>query len=149
MLHLNRLSKHAETTGMTSKNLAIVWAPNLIKTSPPPTLTLTPTTPPTSPTATDNKTELIRLAQQQQTQLQFSLVQNTQIVQYLIENAKWLFEQRTSSTSAQQQQQQHQSNNKVQPVRIALTKTEEPTKVVALSKFNVTNSKLIIANECI
>ncbi|XP_075150159.1 GTPase-activating protein CdGAPr [Haematobia irritans] len=29
--HLNKISQHAERTGMTDKNLAIVWAPNLLR----------------------------------------------------------------------------------------------------------------------
>ena len=48
-------------TGMSSKNLAICWAPNLLR----------------SKLNGEN--------------LQHNLVQNTQIVQYLIDNAKWLF----------------------------------------------------------
>ena len=47
--------------GMSSKNLAICWAPNLLR----------------SKLNGEN--------------LQHNLVQNTQIVQYLIDNAKWLF----------------------------------------------------------
>ena len=31
MLHLHRVASHASKTGMTAKNLAIVWAPNLIR----------------------------------------------------------------------------------------------------------------------
>ena len=31
MLHLHRVASHAPKTGMTAKNLAIVWAPNLIR----------------------------------------------------------------------------------------------------------------------
>ncbi len=119
MLHLNRLSRHSNETGMTSKNLAIVWAPNLIRTAAP-----TPTTPPTSPTSADNKAELIRLAQEQQARLQFSLVQNTQIVQYLIDNARWLFESRPSVAS----NLSLANNNVKQPLRTALTTTAEPTK---------------------
>ena len=32
MLHLNRLSEKVPDTGMTAKNLSIVWAPNLLRT---------------------------------------------------------------------------------------------------------------------
>ena len=32
MLHLNRLSEKVSDTGMTAKNLSIVWAPNLLRT---------------------------------------------------------------------------------------------------------------------
>ena len=32
MLHLNRLSEKVADTGMTAKNLSIVWAPNLLRT---------------------------------------------------------------------------------------------------------------------
>ena len=32
MLHLNRLSEKVNDTGMTAKNLSIVWAPNLLRT---------------------------------------------------------------------------------------------------------------------
>ena len=31
MRHLNRMSLHSERTGMTSKNLAIVWSPNILR----------------------------------------------------------------------------------------------------------------------
>ena len=31
MLHLHRVASHAPKTGMTAKNLAIVWAPNLLR----------------------------------------------------------------------------------------------------------------------
>ena len=31
MLHLHRVASHSPKTGMTAKNLAIVWAPNLIR----------------------------------------------------------------------------------------------------------------------
>ena len=29
--HLHRVARHSTSTGMTSKNLAIVWAPNLLR----------------------------------------------------------------------------------------------------------------------
>ena len=29
--HLHRVSLHSDSTGMTAKNLAIVWAPNLLR----------------------------------------------------------------------------------------------------------------------
>ena len=32
MLHLNKLSEKVSETGMTAKNLSIVWAPNLLRT---------------------------------------------------------------------------------------------------------------------
>ena len=32
MLHLNKLSEKVNDTGMTAKNLSIVWAPNLLRT---------------------------------------------------------------------------------------------------------------------
>ena len=31
MRHLYRMSLHSERTGMTSKNLAIVWSPNILR----------------------------------------------------------------------------------------------------------------------
>ena len=31
MKHLHRVSLHSQNTGMTAKNLAIVWAPNLLR----------------------------------------------------------------------------------------------------------------------
>ena len=31
MLHLNKMTIYAENTGMTAQNMAIVWAPNLIR----------------------------------------------------------------------------------------------------------------------
>ena len=31
--HLHRVSLHSDSTGMTAKNLAIVWAPNLLRYS--------------------------------------------------------------------------------------------------------------------
>ena len=31
MRHLSRVSAHGHSTGMTPKNLAIVWAPNLVR----------------------------------------------------------------------------------------------------------------------
>lgn len=30
-MHLNTISRHAANTGMTDRNLAIVWAPNLLR----------------------------------------------------------------------------------------------------------------------
>ena len=33
MIHLQKVAQRSKDTGMSSKNLAIVWAPNLIKTS--------------------------------------------------------------------------------------------------------------------
>lgn len=29
--HLNKISRYADNTGMTDRNLAIVWAPNLLR----------------------------------------------------------------------------------------------------------------------
>jgi hypothetical protein len=81
MLHLNRVSSHSSETGMTAKNLSIVWAPNLIRSA----CTEPPTTPPT-----DGSSEL--QLQQARAKLQMNLVHNTQIIQYLIDNAKWMFE---------------------------------------------------------
>lgn len=34
MHHLNLVSQHGPATGMTAKNLAIVWAPNLLRATP-------------------------------------------------------------------------------------------------------------------
>lgn len=31
MTHLNKIAQHSERTGMTDRNLAIVWAPNLLR----------------------------------------------------------------------------------------------------------------------
>jgi len=31
MLHLNKMTQYAKKTGMTAQNMAIVWAPNLIR----------------------------------------------------------------------------------------------------------------------
>ena len=66
MTHLQKVSGHSSETGMSSKNLAIVWAPNLLRTP------------------------LSNL--EEHSKLQSNLVQNTLIVQYMIDNAKWLFE---------------------------------------------------------
>ena len=38
MHHLNLVSQHGLATGMTAKNLAIVWAPNLLRATPPSTI---------------------------------------------------------------------------------------------------------------
>merc|ERR1719266_1429629 len=65
---------------MSSKNLAIVWAPNLIKTS----------------LSTHEEQQQIVENSAEHTKLQYNLVQNTQIVQYMIDNAKWLFDENNS-----------------------------------------------------
>lgn len=31
MTHLNKVAQHSARTGMTDRNLAIVWAPNLLR----------------------------------------------------------------------------------------------------------------------
>lgn len=31
MTHLNKIAQHSARTGMTDRNLAIVWAPNLLR----------------------------------------------------------------------------------------------------------------------
>lgn len=31
MRHLNKVSQHGASTGMTTRNVAIVWAPNLLR----------------------------------------------------------------------------------------------------------------------
>ena len=77
MFHLQKVAQDSKDTGMSSKNLAIVWAPNLIRT-------------PLSQAATAEQAF-------EHTKLQHNLVQNTQIVQYLIDNAKWLFLEEPSS----------------------------------------------------
>ena len=98
MTHLHQVSEKAKETGMSSRNLAIVWAPNLLRTGPLMTNdqlhkvdnnnvendkekdeTKVPTT-----KTTGHHTKLL-----------FDLVQNTQVVQYLIDNAKWLFHEGT------------------------------------------------------
>jgi hypothetical protein len=81
---------------MSSKNLAIVWTPNLLRT---PLFLSHPTLNIEDPNEThpldglppkpDSKMEHPRL--------QFNLVQNTQIVQYLIENAETIFQLDTHS----------------------------------------------------
>ena len=68
MTHLQKVSGQSAETGMSSKNLAIVWAPNLLRT----------------PLSLNSEMEHAKL--------QSNLVQNTLIVQYMIDNAKWLFE---------------------------------------------------------
>ena len=87
--HLKRVSEHSGSTGMTSKNLAIVWAPNLLRSQQPMTMPS-----PTLGNGADSSSggSSIGPGGDQHAWLQLSLVQNTQIVQYLIENAKWLFE---------------------------------------------------------
>ena len=77
MTHLQKVSEQSAETGMSSKNLAIVWAPNLLRT-------------PLSPNASDIE----------HSKLQSNLVQNTLIVQYMIDNAKWLFESENGEKKA-------------------------------------------------
>ena len=75
---------------MSSKNLAICWAPNLLR----------------SKLSGEN--------------LQHNLVQNTQIVQYLIDNAKWLFSEDEARL------QQKQSKNQLPPQYLERVKFIEP-----------------------
>jgi hypothetical protein len=80
MLHLQKVAERSIDTSMSSKNLSIVWAPNLLRT-------------PLSVAQMEmhcNENEAEQ-AQEDHARLQYNLVQNTQIVQYLIDNAKWLF----------------------------------------------------------
>ena len=65
---------------MSSKNLAIVWAPNLIRTSL------------SSSLSEEQRQNTVENYSAEHTKLQYNLVQNTQIVQYMIDNAKWLFD---------------------------------------------------------
>lgn len=117
MLHLQRVSERVEDTGMTGKNLAIVWAPNLLRT---------PLLPSSSSTISTDDSGLGGDQEQQQQQqqhngssknnndharLQYNLVQNTQIVQYLIENAKWLFQLNNSSTNQTESVQEQNLKN--------------------------------------
>ena len=78
MLHLLKISQGSKETGMSSKNLAIVWAPNLIRTP------------------------LTNIDQEQHIKIQHNLVQNTHIVQYLIDNAQWLFEDNKKESKTNQ-----------------------------------------------
>jgi len=80
MIHLQKVAQRSKDTGMSSKNLAIVWAPNLIKTS----------------LSTHEEQQQIVENSAEHTKLQYNLVQNTQIVQYMIDNAKWLFDENNS-----------------------------------------------------
>ena len=116
MHHLKRVSEKSAVTGMTSKNLAIVWAPNLIGTNAPSVSqidsneTSTTKVPPlqnsspnlvTSQSQNENNnrdlTESLNQHLEQQQKMQLSLVQNTQIIQFLIDNANWLFESQANS----------------------------------------------------
>ena len=79
---------------MSSKNLAICWAPNLLR----------------SKLNGEN--------------LQHNLVQNTQIVQYLIDNAKWLFTVEDEATS--KVLPSSQSKNQLPPQYLERVKFIEP-----------------------
>ena len=81
---------------MSSKNLAICWAPNLLR----------------SKLNGEN--------------LQHNLVQNTQIVQYLIDNAKWLFTVENEATNAGSKVLPSQSKNQLPPQYLERVKFIEP-----------------------
>ena len=88
LLHLQRVSEHKSVTGMSSKNLAIVWTPNLFRTPlflSHPTLNIDDQ----KEVSTDHQNPDLKL---EHPKFQISLVQNTQIVQYLIENAATIFQ---------------------------------------------------------
>ena len=72
---------------MSSKNLAIVWAPNLIRTSL------------STCSSAEQRQNTVPNCSAEHTKLQYNLVQNTQIVQYMIDNAKWLFDETSCGTS--------------------------------------------------
>ena len=84
MLHLHRVASHSPKTGMTAKNLAIVWAPNLIREA----AAATPQTPITNGSRVDSNDpnegsqsmSVDKLAVARAS-LQLNLVHNTQIVQ--------------------------------------------------------------------
>eukprot|EP00093_Oithona_nana_P002295 02295.XXX_45163_46418_1 [CDS] Oithona nana genome sequencing. len=80
MTHLQKVSGFSSETGMSSKNLAIVWAPNLLRTP-------------------------LSTFQGEHSKLQSNLVQNTLIVQYMIDNAKWLFEDNNEKKKSATQSQ--------------------------------------------
>ncbi len=80
---------------MSSRNLAIVWAPNLLRTA-------MPVSSPSDDSENNNKENKSEVIPENDNagdpedksghaKLQLDLVQNTQVVQYLIDNAKWLF----------------------------------------------------------
>ena len=77
---LQKVAQRSKDTGMSSKNLAIVWAPNLIRTSL------------SSSLSEEQRQNTVANCSAEHTKLQYNLVQNTQIVQYMIDNAKWLFD---------------------------------------------------------
>ena len=108
MMHLQKVAEKASETGMTSKNLAIVWAPNLLRTA---------------------------LTERTETQLlQHNLIQNTQIVQYMIDNAKWMF------AAPPQESKSHVESTKIPPQfleRVKFIELEEP-KPTPLSKRYLT-----------
>ena len=136
MLHLNRISERVADTGMTARNLSIVWAPNLLRTpfssmstassasssfsSSGMATAAAVTQPSTSspeagkakhnerrvdfdkdkpPTTTTTTTSHLQshhrnssiFDSQSHNRLQVNLFQNTQVIQCLIENAKWIF----------------------------------------------------------
>lgn len=108
MLHLQKVSQKSKETGMSSKNLAIVWAPNLIRTP--------------------------LNSSQEHIQLQSNLVQNTQIVQYMIDNAKWLFQQDTKNVTTVTVN--HNNNNQLPPQFLERVKyiNVEEQRPISLSK---------------
>ena len=84
MTHLQKVSGFSSETGMSSKNLAIVWTPNLLRTP-------------------------LSTFQGEHSKLQSNLVQNTLIVQYMIDNAKWLFEHQDNNIHAEKKKSAPQS----------------------------------------
>ena len=82
---------------MTAKNLAIVWAPNLLRSAPPST--------PTSSEVGAANAQAPTMAEEH-ARLQQDLVQNTQIVHYLIRNASWLFDSNNNNNGQGQGKKQ-------------------------------------------
>ena len=87
MHHLHRVSTHGAATGMNSRNLSIVWAPNLIR----------PDHGGDGAAADGEKSG----GGGGGGDFQSGLVRNTRIVQYLIDNARWLFEAQVPGKEAQ------------------------------------------------
>ena len=80
MLHLHRVASHSPKTGMTAKNLAIVWAPNLIRETPQTPITNGSRVDSNDPNEGSQSMSVDKLAVARAS-LQLNLVHNTQIVQ--------------------------------------------------------------------
>ena len=115
MFHLGKVAGKSKETGMSSKNLAIVWAPNLIRTP-------------------------LNLAQEHSL-IQTNLVLNTQIVQYLIDNAKWLFEARKKSAEKNNNQLPPQFLEKVKFINVG---EEKPVSLSKRYKIQFYRAKYLI-----